>query len=193
MEDNLILTAEPCCDIEPACAVCDTQETPTAILNTDTIDPNSVGGTVCQPQDGAHENFAKLAAVLQDSVLHSWKLHLAAKKYSVHMILEEYYDEALDLVDGLIEHYQGVCNCDVINLNITPDIEKSNEPYTYFTNLKNYILKFINFDNFCENSLEIKSDIDDILRLIDSTLYKLNNLSESKIKSFDAFVYENYG
>lgn len=190
MEDNLILTAEPCCDTTPVCAVCDTQETTTAILNTDTIDPNSVGGTICH-QDGTHENFAKLAAVLQDSVLHSWKLHLKAKKYSVHMILEEYYDEALDLVDGLIEHYQGVCNCDVIDLNIAPDIEKSNEPYTYFTNLKNYVLKFINFDNFCENSLEIKSDIDDILRLIDSTLYKLSHLTESNIKSFEEFVYES--
>jgi hypothetical protein len=186
MEDNLILTPEHCCDIESACAVCDTQETPTTVI------PNTIdAGTVCQPQEGAHENFAKLAAVLQDSVLYSWKLHLKAKKYSVHMILEEYYDEALDLVDGLIEHYQGVCNCDVIDLNIAPDMEKSNEPYTYFTDLKNYVLKFINFDNFCENSLEIKSDIDDILRLIDSTLYKLSHLTESNIKSFEEFVYES--
>ena len=186
MEDNLILTAEPCCDTTPACVVFDTQETPTTVIP-NTIDPNSVGENVCQPQ----ENFAKLAAVLQDSVLHSWKLHLKAKKYSVHMILEEYYDEALDLVDGLIEHYQGVCNCDVIDLNIAPDMEKSDEPYTYFKNLKNYVLKFINFDNFCENSLEIKSDIDDILRLIDSTLYKLSHLTESNIKSFEEFVYES--
>ena len=187
MEDNLILTAEPCCDTAPACAVCGDQNA----TNPNTIVPCSVDGTVCQPQDGAHENFAKLAAVLQDSVLHSWKLHLKAKKYSVHMILEEYYDEALDLVDGLIEHYQGVCNCDVIDLNIAIDMEKSNEPYTYFTDLKNYVLKFINFDNFCENSLEIKSDIDDILRLIDSTLYKLSHLTESNIKSFEEFVYES--
>jgi hypothetical protein len=189
MEDNLILTAEPCCDTAPACDVCCDQNAPT--INTNTIDPNSVGGTVCQPQEGAHENFAKLAAVLQDSVLYSWKLHLKARKYSVHMILEEYYDEALDMVDALIEHYQGVCNCDVIDLNIAPDMEKSNEPYTYFTDLKNYVLKFINFDNFCENSLEIKSDIDDILRLIDSTLYKLSHLTESNIKSFEEFVYES--
>ena len=186
MEDNLILTAEPCCDTAPACAVCGDLNGP----NPNTINPNSVDATVCHPEY-PNENFAKLAAVLQDSVLHSWKLHLKAKKYSVHMILEEYYDEALDLVDGLIEHYQGVCNCDVIDLNIAIDMEKSNEPYTYFTDLKNYVLKFINFDNFCENSLEIKSDIDDILRLIDSTLYKLSHLTESNIKSFEEFVYES--
>lgn len=186
MEDNLILTAEPCCDTAPACAVCGDLNA----SNPNTINPNSVDGTVCHPEY-PNENFAKLAAVLQDSVLYSWKLHLKAKKYSVHVILEEYYDEALDLVDGLIEHYQGVCNCDVIDLNIDIDMVKSNEPYTYFTDLKNYVLKFINFDNFCENSLEIKSDIDDILRLIDSTLYKLSHLTESNIKSFEEFVYES--
>ena len=56
-----------------------------------------------------------------------------------------------------------------------------------------YLMNFVNdSNNFNEKILEIKSDIDDLLRLIDSTLYKLGNLTESKIKSFDAFIYENF-
>jgi hypothetical protein len=60
----------------------------------------------------------------------------------------------------------------------------------FFDKLKNGLGKTRN--NFNEKILEIKSDIDDLLRLIDSTLYKLGNLTESKIKSFDAFIYENF-
>ena len=68
---------------------------------------------------------------------------------------------------------------------------KNDDPFTYFTDLKNYILKFVNNqNNFNEKTLEIKSDIDDLLRLIDSTLYKLGNLTESRIKSYESFVYE---
>ena len=169
--DDLILTANPCCDTNSTCA-----------------------GTSIPCDNDVEENtnikFAKLAAVLQDSVLHSWKLHLKAKKYSIHVILEEYYNEAFDIIDGLIEHYQGICNCNIID-NVTIDIDKNDDPVTYFTDIKNYIIKFVNEPtNFNEKTFEIKSDIDDLLRLIDSTLYKLINLVESKIKSFDAFIYE---
>lgn len=188
MEDNLILTTEPCCVCDNTAAVtepvCDNgvqlQTTPAA----EQEQKSSEG-------EERHLRFVKLAAVLQDSVLHSWKLHLKAKKYSVHMILEEYYDDAIDMVDALIEHYQGICQCDIIDTNIVPDIVKSDEPFTYFTNLKDYLLNFINFGIFTEKTFELKSDIDDILRLIDSTLYKLSHLTESNIKSFEEFVYES--
>lgn len=182
MENNLNLAAETCCDVITTC------ETPISIPNdcgcgepvmTNTVDENE------------HSEFAKLAAVLQESILHSWKLHLKAKKYSVHVILEEYYNEALDIIDGLIEHYQGVCKCVIVDDRIPLMCVKNDDPFTYFTDLKNYILKFVNNqNNFNEKTLEIKSDIDDLLRLIDSTLYKLGNLTESRIKSYESFVYE---
>lgn len=178
MEDNLILTANPCCEPiatcgcgEPVQCTCGEQE---KINNT-------------------YLEFSKMAAALQDSVLHSWKLHLKAKKYSVHVILEEYYDEALDIIDGLIEHYQGICNCDIIRDDVVIDLIKNDDPLTYFTSLKGYIMDFLNnTSNFNEYTIEIKSDFDDLLRLIDSTLYKLSHLTESKIKSFNSFIYEDY-
>ena len=190
MEDNLILTSEPCCNTAPACEVEPACEAPACDMGGQ-LQPTEPIEQQSSEEEERHLRFVKLAAVLQDSILHSWKLHLKAKKHSVHVILEEYYDDALDMVDAFIEHYQGTCQCDIIDTNIVPDIVKSDDPFTYFTNLKDYLLSFINFGNFTEKTLELKSDIDDLLRLIDSTLYKLGNLTESKIKSFAAFVYED--
>lgn len=177
MEDNLILAVDACNDIITTC------ETPYKCS-----EPQQSN---CDEIESIHMEFAKLAAVLQESILHSWKLHLKAKKYYVHVILEEYYDEALDIIDGLIEHYQGVCKCVIVDDRIPLMCVKNDDPFTYFTDLKDYILKFVNNpNNFNEKTLEIKSDIDDLLRLIDSTLYKLGNLTESRIKSYESFVYE---
>lgn len=171
MEDELILTTEPCCDPITTCGT-----------------PISIPPTI----ENEHEEFSKLAAVLQESILHSWKLHLKAKKHSTHVILEEYYEEAFDIIDGLIEHYQGVYKCVIVD-DVNLISLKNEDPLVYFTDLKNYVSNFANnSNNFNERTFEIKSDIDDLLRLIDSTLYKLGNLTESIIKSFDEFVYENY-
>lgn len=173
---------------EPCCAAITTCETP--ILTQGTC---GCGEPLAAVTDEVHEEYVRFAAVLQESILHAWKLHLKAKKYSVHVILEEYYNEALDIIDGLIEHYQGICKCDIISDDISMIFQKNDDPFTYFTDLKNYILSFVNnSNNFNEKTAEIKSDIDDLLRVIDSTLYKLGHLTESKIKSFDAFIYENF-
>lgn len=185
MEDNIILTTEPCCDTISTCDC----GTPTPLTTCNCDEPNQV--IVNPDEENRHVEFVKLAAVLQDSILYSWKLHLKAKKYYVHVILEEYYDEAFDIIDGLIEHYQGICKCDIIDNDVVSEIVKSEDPFTYFTILKDYLSNFANnSNNFNEKTFEIKSDIDDLLRLIDSTLYKLGHLTESKIKSFEAFIYE---
>lgn len=182
MENNLNLAAETCCDVITTC------ETPVSI-------PNECGYNEPVKVDSVDENehleFVKLAAVLQESVLHAWKLHLKAKKYSVHVILEEYYNDALEIIDGLIEHYQGICKCVIVDDRVPLMCVKNDDPLTYFTDLKEYLLSFLNnSNNFSEKTSEIKSDIDDLLRLIDSTLYKLRNLTESRIKSYESFVYE---
>lgn len=183
MEDNLILTDKTYCDAIP----CDCgTPVPTSCECGDSVNYKCT-------DENIHEPFVKLAAILQESVMYSWRLHLKAKKYSVHVILEEYYNDAFDIIDGLIEHYQGICKCDIIDDCVITGMNKSEDPFTYFAELKEYLLGFMNNpDNFNERTNEIKSDIDDLLRLIDSTLYKLGNLSESKIKSFGAFVYENF-
>ena len=187
MEERIILAGEPICDMVP----CDTpmatpNECPDSQCTCGECDIEKV------VEDDTHVKFTDLATVLQDSVLLSWKMHLKAKKYSTHIILQEYYDDAIDIIDGFIEHYQGICNCEIVKCDIRSNIVGGDDPISYFTNLKNYVSDFVNdSSNFNDRTFEIKSDIDDLLRLIDSTLYKLTNLTESAIKSFDAFVYEN--
>lgn len=182
MEDKLIVAQEPCCAEITTCG------TPTPMGDTCACGEPIMSLT---DEDMVNEEFVKLAAVLQESILHSWKMHLKARKYSIHVILEEYYNEALDIIDGLIEHYQGICKCNIVRDNVDMMFVKNDDPFIYFKELKDYILKFVNnSNNFNEKTSEIKSDIDDLLRLIDSTLYKLGHLTESKIKSFNEFVYE---
>ena len=179
MGEDLTLAVDACSDMITTCET-----------------PCKCGGSQncnCTEMDVTHIEFTKLAAVLQESIMHSWKLHLKAKKYSIHVILEEYYKEALDIIDGLIEHYQGVCKCEIVSDDIDLICVKNDDPYIYFTDLKEYLVSFTNDPNkFNEKTFEIKSDIDDLLRLIDSTLYKLGNLTESHVKSFDAFIYERF-
>lgn len=186
MEDEMLLTGDPCGGYSVPL-------TPTPIATADccpectTDEPK-----MCSPhEDQTYSKFTELVEILQDSVLHAWKMHLKAKKYYVHVILEDYYNEALEIIDGLIEHYQGICMCDVVNIEDKSMKLKSDDPYTYFRDIKDYLVNFVNdSNNFNDKTFEIKSDIDDLLRLIDSTLYKLGNLTESRIKTFEEFVYE---
>jgi hypothetical protein len=194
MEDNLILTppVEPC---DPLCDVIPTYDNDTQITQCDiqcgTCDDPLMLNTGDEEENKQHVEFSKLAAILQDSVMYAWREHLKTNKYFVHITLEEYYDEAFDIIDDLIERYQGICKCNIVNNAQSP--VGGNNPYNYFINLKDYLLDFVNNqNNFNDKTNEIKSDIDDLLRLIDSTLYKLGNLTESKIKSFEEFIYENY-
>jgi hypothetical protein len=181
MEERIILTGEPICDVIPTC---DTMPM---------VSPNECPQCTCgecnndiSMEDAVHDKFIDLATILQESVLYSWKMHLKAKKYSVHMILEEYYEEALDIIDGLIEQYQGICKCDIVKCDVRNNTVGGDDPISYFTNLKNYVSDFTNdSSNFNDRTFEIKSDIDDLLRLIDSTLY-------ATVKTFSTLLSERF-
>lgn len=148
-------------------------------------------GTCCPDGQvgGCNINVGKFFGTLMESVKISWQYHLKAKKHSEHVILEEYYDSAQELVDSLIEEYQGV-NGVVDNYdNCVCGCEKT--PVCYFTELRVFVMSNRNrFDEITSNP-ELGSDIDSIMSLIDSTLYKLTNLTESvggRVMKFDEFV-----
>mgnify|MGYP002522359621 CR=1 FL=1 len=50
----------------------------------------------------------------------------------------------------------------------------------------------IDFELLLGDYTEINSTIDELLGVIDSTLYKIINLHENVVKSFEEFCYENY-
>lgn len=113
---------------------------------------------------------------LLQSVTEGHKKHLMTGKYSNHIALNEFYDEMPDLVDDLIEHYQGEKG-KVENYKNTIEAE-GKDAIDYMEEL----LKFVKEGKkelFDEDSALI-SDVDDIIGQIDSTLYKLKELGESK-------------
>lgn len=130
----------------------------------------------------------KYFGTLMESVKIAWEYHLKSKKHSEHVILEEYYDDAQDLIDSLIEEYQGLFGATVENYeNCVCSCEKT--PVVYFQELRTFVSTRAAEIPEITNNSELMSDIDSILSKIDSTLYKLTHLVENsnKFMNFEEF------
>jgi hypothetical protein len=97
--------------------------------------------------------------------------HWQAKSYSTHKALGKYYKAIPDLVDRLVESYMGRHGA-VGDFEEEFEIEK--DPVRYFKALQKYVDQ--NRKHLPKDS-EIQNTIDEILDLIDSLLYKLQQLS----------------
>ena len=110
---------------------------------------------------------------LQESVVTTWRKHLKTKKYSNHMALDEYYKEAPELIDALIEGWQGTHD----KIEKYVDLLANKEFDTavdYLTELR----KITKEGRELMDSSELESDTDAILSLIDGVIYKLKELKE---------------
>lgn len=119
---------------------------------------------------------------LQQSFVEIWKNHLQTGKYAAHKALNEYYDEIIEKVDKLIEDWMGI-HGKVKDLTNTIDT-KFDDPISYLEALKKFA-KDGRKELIPEDDTELWSDVDDILGTIDSTLYKLKELKESKLSLSD--------
>ena len=181
--------------------ICDNPEEHTLIPTDDIIPtpvdvPGTSGCGVGCPDDGCGagcpENsvvtVANIFGTLQECVTITWRLHLKTRKHHIHVTLNEFYDKALDIVDDIIEQYQGIYGVveDTFTNCVVGDGKSESE---YLTELKTFIE-----NNRCVlgDHSEINSTIDEFLALIDSTIYKITSFCENEIKSFDEFVYEDY-
>lgn len=142
---------------------------------------NCVGDCVC-------DNIGCFFGTLQESITITWRYHLKTRKHHIHVALNEFYDKAIDIIDDIIEQYQGIngvveepfTNC------LCADGKAENE---YLLDLKNFVET--NKSLLGEHS-EINSTIDEFFALIDSTIYKIVSFNEHAVKTFDEFVYEDY-
>lgn len=126
---------------------------------------------------------------LQQSFVEIWKNHLQTGKYSDHKALNEYYDDIVDCVDGLIEAWQGI-NGKTGELKNTIDT-KFDDPVPYLEELKKFTKKGRE-ELIDKDDTELWSCTDDILKLIDSTLYKLKELKEDKgMRSLKDYILES--
>jgi Family of unknown function (DUF5856) len=110
--------------------------------------------------------FSKLFATRD----HAHKLHLATKSYSQHKALNSFYDELLDLMDQIIETYQG--EYDLVKLNLNNE-KGSDDPESFLTDFGKYIK---DSRKMFEGDDHIQNLIDEITALTYRTLYKIRFL-----------------
>ena len=135
-------------------------------------------------------NIEEFFGTLQQATVEAWKEHLKTDKYSKHIALNDFYEDIVELVDTLIEDYMGIYGkvSDYKNIMTTEKIGA----VEYLESLREMCKEAADdlFDD--DDDSEILSDIDNILSLIDSTLYKLKELKEEKyMKSLSDFIKES--
>jgi len=121
---------------------------------------------------------AKFVSKLFESreMAHVYHLQITGEgSYAGHKALDEYYSGILDLIDELIETYQGQYNIiehyDMINTDGTKSVDK----IQYFIDLAEFI-KSTRKVAFLEEDSHLQNIIDEAVGLIYRTLYKLKNL-----------------
>jgi hypothetical protein len=121
-----------------------------------------------------NKEFLKLISYLLHSATQVHIFHLQTNSYAEHKALNEYYDEIVDLTDGLIESFQG--KYDILKgyenyaLN---DYENNAQVVKYFKALMKTVDELrvsVKNDSYLQN------EIDNVVNLIASTLYKLRFL-----------------
>ena len=128
----------------------------------------------------------ELFGTLQMSVVSGWRKHLRSAKYGKHVALQEFYEEMPDKVDALIEAWMGANGKKVGNF--TNILSSANmNTLMYLKELKSVCKQ--GYPLMGEDD-ELKSLLDDIVNLINSTLYKVKELAESNITSLTDFINE---
>lgn len=125
---------------------------------------------------------------LQDSITAEWRKHLQTDNHDVHVILDEFYKEMPEKVDALIEAWQA--DNDVVKdyNNILKADGKS--ALEFLEELKGFVKK--GRAELLNGQSELESLCDDILALIDSTIYKLKHLTKEGVKeSLSSFLKDS--
>jgi hypothetical protein len=128
----------------------------------------------------------ELFGTLQMSVVATWRKHLRSAKYGKHMALDEFYKEMPEKVDDLIEAWMGAHGKKVGAFQNT--LQSSNlNTLKYLQELKRVCKEGY---NLLGDNEELKGLMDDIVNFINSTLYKVKELSESEIIDLKDFINE---
>ena len=119
------------------------------------------------------KDFSEMVSLLLHSRTQAHTLHLQTKSFAEHSALGGYYDEIGDIVDGLIESYQGKYS--IIKGYKKYDIEDYKDTTTTVNYFKDLYSKVEDLRDCCKDSY-IQNEIDNVCKLLNSTLYKLRFL-----------------
>lgn len=117
------------------------------------------------------EAASKFINVLFLSRTIAHQMHLATESFSQHSALNSFYEEIVPLADGLTEQWQGEYE---ELLKLSPLGSKETDPLKYFKDTKKWIQ-----DNRKEafgTDSSLQNDVDEIVKLFRSTIYKLRFL-----------------
>lgn len=129
----------------------------------------------------------QLFGTLQQSVVSTWRKHLRTAKYAKHMALDEFYKEMPDKVDALIEAWMGANGRKIKSYENV--LQSSNmNTLKYLGELKKVCKQ--GYDLLDDNE-ELEGLLDDIVSLINSTLYKVKELNESSFIDLKDFINES--
>lgn len=121
-----------------------------------------------------NKDFAKLISFLMHSRTQVHVFHLQTKSYTEHKALQKYYDNIVDLIDGLVESFQG--QYDIIdkyeNYAINNYVSNA-DTIKYFKALMKTVA---DLRTSVKDDSNLQNEIDNIVTLIASTLYKLKFL-----------------
>jgi hypothetical protein len=126
-----------------------------------------------EQKEGKNGEFAEMISLLLHSRTQTHTLHLQTDSFSEHMALNGYYDGIGDLVDGLVESFQGKYG--IIGGYTSYDIEGYKSTEATIKYLQGLCGKIEGLRDCCEDSY-IQNQIDTVCELINSTLYKLRFL-----------------
>jgi hypothetical protein len=107
---------------------------------------------------------------LLHAVTNTHILHLQSKSYSEHMALGSFYEELDDLTDSYVEAYQGKYG---LIMDYPAKYELPTPPIEYLVGLNDYVYQA---RSSLKQDSELQNITDEIVALIDSTLYKLQFL-----------------
>ena len=127
-----------------------------------------------QTSSSHNEDFCEMVCQILHSQKQAHIFHLGTKSFAEHMALNGYYDEIDELVDGLIESFQGKYGL-LTNYKSykVQSYKNKKQVLKYFTSLLNTIEEK---RDCCEDTY-IQNQIDGIQELIYSTMYKLKFLN----------------
>jgi len=130
-------------------------------------------GSLLNEQKESNNDYAEMISLLLHSRTQAHTLHLQTESYPEHMALNGYYDGIGDIVDGLVESYQGKYG--IIKGYKSYDIVEYKSTESTIKYLKDLCGKVEKLRSCCKDSY-IQNQIDTVCELINSTLYKLRFL-----------------
>jgi hypothetical protein len=130
-------------------------------------------GLMEQEMMGETSPIVEMVSKLRFSVEQTQVYHWQSQSYSEHIALNEYYDGIPDIVDGIVESYQGKYGIQKgYKLFEVRDYSTPEEVINF--------LKQLDADvEMLRQSIKetyIQNQIDNVLQLIETTVYKLENL-----------------